>query len=231
MLHARTVLSNQIPFDKPFSGGSRIFSDGGANPRGRPLTFCYCPRRSYGKVIFSQACVKNSVRGGVCLSACWDTPPPWADNPQADTPWVDTHPWADTPHIADGYCSGWYPSYWNAFFFGTIFTENRMKMRKKMDWEEKGVHPSRHPTPNIYHCNYLQTEIGHFYNTCNNVYFVCTNTRHEGASCSIFDPYNGSVVNYLSISIIKHWRGKREHIPGKPEAEKQIYSQLSWTAA
>ena len=59
--------------------------------------------------------------------------PPWADNPQADTPWVDTHPWADTPHIADGYCSGWYPSYWNAFLFGIIFTENRMKMRKKMD--------------------------------------------------------------------------------------------------
>ena len=33
--------------------------------------------------------------GGVCPSACWDTPQtrgrhPEADNPQADTPWVDT---------------------------------------------------------------------------------------------------------------------------------------------
>ena len=28
----------------------------------------------WGKVIFSQACVKNYVHGGVCLSACWDTP-------------------------------------------------------------------------------------------------------------------------------------------------------------
>ena len=39
----------------------------------------YRPQRSWAKVIFSQACVKNSVhRGGgegVCLSACWDTPP------------------------------------------------------------------------------------------------------------------------------------------------------------
>ena len=51
----------------------------------------YRPQRSWAKVIFSQACVKNSVhRGGVCLSACWDTPPPQdqADPPQdqADTP-------------------------------------------------------------------------------------------------------------------------------------------------
>ena len=37
----------------------------------------YRPQRSWAKVIFSQACVKNSVhRGGVCLiSACWDIPP------------------------------------------------------------------------------------------------------------------------------------------------------------
>ena len=44
----------------------------------------YCLQRSWGKVIFSEACVKNYVHGGggwypsmpwaVCLSACWDTP-------------------------------------------------------------------------------------------------------------------------------------------------------------
>ena len=40
---------------------------------------CYRPQRSCSKVIFSEACVKNSVHSrGVCLSACWDTPP-WAD--------------------------------------------------------------------------------------------------------------------------------------------------------
>ena len=39
-------------------------------------------------------CVCHSVHkaGGVCLSACWDTHPPWADTPQcADTP-VGRHP-------------------------------------------------------------------------------------------------------------------------------------------
>ena len=43
---------------------------------------CYRPQRSWGKVIFSEVCVKNSVRGGVCPIACWDTPP----GPEAGTP-------------------------------------------------------------------------------------------------------------------------------------------------
>ena len=57
----------------------------------------YRPQRSCGKVIFSQACVKNSVGGGsVCLSACWDTPP-WADTPLGQThPLGRHHPQADT---------------------------------------------------------------------------------------------------------------------------------------
>ena len=51
----------------------------------------YRPQRSWGKVIFSEACVKNSVhRGGVCPIACFDMPPeqtsPPADPPRADTP-------------------------------------------------------------------------------------------------------------------------------------------------
>ena len=42
----------------------------------RPITV-------WRKVIFSVACVKNSVHGGgVCLSACWDTTPP----PQEQAP-------------------------------------------------------------------------------------------------------------------------------------------------
>ena len=52
----------------------------------------------WGKVIFSVACVKNSVHRGVCLSACWDTttprsrdPLPGADTPRAETPW-SRHP-------------------------------------------------------------------------------------------------------------------------------------------
>ena len=71
----------------------------------------------WGKVIFSEACVKNSVhRGGVCLIACWDTPPPdqrqvppgnrppssRADTPRTDipaeqTPPEQTHPPEQTP--------------------------------------------------------------------------------------------------------------------------------------
>ena len=55
--------------------------------------------RSCGKVMFSQVCVKNSVHGGIWLSACWDAlsmdryPPPG----QTHLPWAGTPPWADTP--------------------------------------------------------------------------------------------------------------------------------------
>ena len=65
----------------------------------------------WGKVIFSVACVKNSVHRGVCLSACWDTTPleqthlPWKQTPprsrhleEANTPpEADTPPWKQTP--------------------------------------------------------------------------------------------------------------------------------------
>ena len=38
-----------------------------------PIELCYRPQRSWGKVIFSEACVKNSVHGG---STWAGTPPP-----------------------------------------------------------------------------------------------------------------------------------------------------------
>ena len=87
-------------------------------------------KRSWGKVMFLQVCVISVHRGGVCLSACWDTPP-GADTPQeqiipksrhplksrpplkgrhtpksrhhsprADTPRADIPPRADTPHLS-----------------------------------------------------------------------------------------------------------------------------------
>ena len=45
--------------------------------KGAKRQFCYRPQRIYGKVIFSQACVKNSVHGGVSVSvhAGIHTPP------------------------------------------------------------------------------------------------------------------------------------------------------------
>ena len=45
-------------------------------------------KRSCGKVMFLHLSVILSTGGGVCPSACWDTPhgqtPPWADTPWAN---------------------------------------------------------------------------------------------------------------------------------------------------
>ena len=57
----------------------------------------YRPQRSWGKVMFLQASVILSTGGGVCLSACWDTPPPRADPPGAGTPQELAPPGADPP--------------------------------------------------------------------------------------------------------------------------------------
>ena len=54
----------------------------------------YRQQRSWGKVIFSVACVKNSVRGGGVPGQV----PPWQVHPT----------WS---------MSGQYASYWNAFLF------------------------------------------------------------------------------------------------------------------
>ena len=65
------------------------------------VTF-YWPQRSWAKVIFSQACVKNSVhRGGGCLPQCMleytprrrPTPPPWSSrHPPGPDPPGSRHP-------------------------------------------------------------------------------------------------------------------------------------------
>ena len=51
----------------------------------------YRPQRSWGKVMFSQASVSVILlTGGVCLSACWDTPP-GADTPPSRHPLGSRH--------------------------------------------------------------------------------------------------------------------------------------------
>ena len=55
----------------------------------------YCPQRSYGKVMFSQACVTKSVHRGVYPSMHWDRQPSWSD-----TSLVRPLPWSETP-LAD----------------------------------------------------------------------------------------------------------------------------------
>ena len=88
----------------------------------------------WGKVIFSEACVKNSVHGGggVCLSACWGAPL-WDQEPPQDRhpPRDQAHPpGPGTPPSRSRACweirstSGWYASYWNAFFFLFVFTDD-----------------------------------------------------------------------------------------------------------
>ena len=88
--------------------------------------FNYRPQRSCVKVIFSQACVKNSVHRGVSalvhagIHPPGRHPPPWADTtpsgrhppPPGQTPPPPLPP-------VDSYCSGRYASYWNAFLFLT----------------------------------------------------------------------------------------------------------------
>ena len=72
----------------------------------------YLPLRSWGKVIFSAACVKNSVHGGegVCPLACWDTPPRTRDRPP---------PGSRPPQRSACWemqaTSGRYAPYWNAY--------------------------------------------------------------------------------------------------------------------
>ena len=75
------------------------------------------------KVIFSVACVKNSVHRGVCLSACWDKTPPLRAPPETTppgpgTPWEKTPPWSRPPKSSACWeirsTSGRYASYWNA---------------------------------------------------------------------------------------------------------------------
>ena len=89
----------------------------------KTLYHYYRLQRSCGKVIFSQACVKNSVHtgGGVSLSACWDTPP-WADTPPGRHPPGQTPPGQITPRqtppfLVHAGIDMTTASYWNAFLF------------------------------------------------------------------------------------------------------------------
>ena len=60
-------------------------------------TRLFTVRNEVAKVMFLQACVCPHRGGGICLSACWDTTPPWEQTPSpppgAETP----PPGADTP--------------------------------------------------------------------------------------------------------------------------------------
>ena len=83
----------------------------------------------WGKVIFSQACVKNSVHGGggglgfcsreeggACLGEGVPAPGGEGSAPGGGGCLVETPP-------RDGYCCGRYASYWNAFLYCSDFND------------------------------------------------------------------------------------------------------------
>ena len=82
---------------------------------------CSHPQRSWGKVIFSVACVKNAVHGGSTYLGRYTsqagTPPTRYTPGQVHTQ-AGTHtPGRYTPE----HTSRRYASYWNAFFFNFLF--------------------------------------------------------------------------------------------------------------
>ena len=83
---------------------------GGTCPTG--MHSYYRPQRKFAKVMFLHLSVSHSVHGGggVCLSACWDTPP------REQTP---TRPCSACWEIRA--TSGRYASYWNAYLFVLLF--------------------------------------------------------------------------------------------------------------
>ena len=75
------------------------------------ITLFYRMQRSWGKVIFSEECVKNSVHRG---DRSHGTPPRQV-HPRAGTPPGQVHPQAGTPpgRYTPWSMSGRYASYWN----------------------------------------------------------------------------------------------------------------------
>ena len=74
-----------------------------ARKRGLRQGNIYRLQTKFARLCFTPVC--HSVQGGVCPSACWGTPP--SSHP----------PRSRHPPGTDGYCCGWYASYWNAFLF------------------------------------------------------------------------------------------------------------------
>ena len=78
--------------------GETAAKAGGMHPTG--MHSCYQLQRSWAKVIFSQACVKNSVHrggGGGCLPQCMLGYPPCSRHPPGSKPPWSRHPPGSRP--------------------------------------------------------------------------------------------------------------------------------------
>ena len=93
----------------------------------------------HNKDSFSQASVILFTRGVSTRHPPGQTTP-WADTPGQTPPWANT-PWVDTltplarhphpflgrhPPTTDGYCSGRYASYWNAFLLTMLVVRENL---------------------------------------------------------------------------------------------------------
>ena len=98
------------------------------------VSFITARKRSLGQGnIFRSMCQEFCPRGGgVCLSACWGAPlwdqaPPPQDRHPSGTrhtpPGPGTHPSRSRACWEIRSTSGWYASYWNAFFL-FVFTDD-----------------------------------------------------------------------------------------------------------
>ena len=93
----------------------------------------------WGKVIFSEACVKNSVHGGG-LPHCmlgYPTAPPRADPPGAEPP-LSRHPTGSSACWEIWATSGRYASYWNAILFCFVsgMTSRVLKSVRQVNHED-----------------------------------------------------------------------------------------------
>ena len=84
-----SLIRSSLPYSLADPGGTNSFNF---------VQFLPPANEVWGKVIFSVACVKNSVHGGgVCFSACWDITPRTRHHPPGPGTPGTRHPMEQTP--------------------------------------------------------------------------------------------------------------------------------------
>ena len=112
MFHGLLCSVGLIKFDEFLEGQLIAVSVQTLNNRKFPISSL--PSANEGNV-FTSVCQEFCPRGGGVSAR---------HIPLGRHPLAGRHPagQADTPSPADGYCSGWYASYWNAFLLQLFFT-------------------------------------------------------------------------------------------------------------
>ena len=103
--------------------------------------YIYRPQRSWGKVMFSVACVKNSVHRGVSDPLHAGIPPQtlWDQTPPTTRPPLGQDPPGPDPIQVIWATSGRYASYWNAILFCHSMKKNTVfACSTRHDFIQKG---------------------------------------------------------------------------------------------